>query len=452
MRGRTARAEHRRRRAALGLLPRGDERRTGRRRTVRRGPARRRRRPRARSRATAAGLCSVTPHGTPQHRRGRNRGRAAAIRPRTPLTCAATRPDATRCSACVRLHLLRRCAECGCMTMGARTRHRTNGPRPRRAPDDRLTPGRRWHAGTTTGERAHEHDDVGTQHVADRERGGWSTPRPLARIDKWWRAANYLSVGPDLPARQPAAARAAHARPRQAAPARPLGHHAGPELPLRAPQPRDRGAQAVDDLHHRPGPRRPGPRRERLPRRHLLRDLLATSPRTPRACSRLFRQFSFPGGIPSHVAPETPGSIHEGGELGYALSPRLRRRVRQPRPARRRRRRRRRGRDRPAGHELALATSSSTRRTTASCCRSCTSTATRSPTRPCSRASPTTSSSPHGRATATSRTSSSRASTTSRHDDIHRRFATLLDEVLDEIAEIKAQRATPATSSARAGR
>ena len=35
---------------------------------------------------------------------------------------------------------------------------------------------------------------------------------------------------------------------------------------------------------------------------------------------RLFMQFSFPGGIPSHVAPETPGSIHEGGELGYALS------------------------------------------------------------------------------------------------------------------------------------
>src|SRR6202165_3980489 len=34
---------------------------------------------------------------------------------------------------------------------------------------------------------------------------------------------------------------------------------------------------------------------------------------------RLFKQFSFPGGIPSHVAPETPGSIHEGGELGYAL-------------------------------------------------------------------------------------------------------------------------------------
>ena len=36
--------------------------------------------------------------------------------------------------------------------------------------------------------------------------------------------------------------------------------------------------------------------------------------------ARLFRQFSFPGGIPSHCSPETPGSIHEGGELGYALS------------------------------------------------------------------------------------------------------------------------------------
>ncbi len=35
---------------------------------------------------------------------------------------------------------------------------------------------------------------------------------------------------------------------------------------------------------------------------------------------KLFKQFSFPGGIPSHVAPETPGSIHEGGELGYGMS------------------------------------------------------------------------------------------------------------------------------------
>ena len=48
----------------------------------------------------------------------------------------------------------------------------------------------------------------------------------------------------------------------------------------------------------------------------------AKSIRTQNAAGmqRLFKQFSFPGGIPSHTAPETPGSIHEGGELGYALS------------------------------------------------------------------------------------------------------------------------------------
>ena len=88
-----------------------------------------------------------------------------------------------------------------------------------------------------------------------------------------------------------------------------------------------------------------------------------------------------PGGIPSHVAPETPGSIHEGGELGYALLARLRRRLRQPRSDRRLRRRRRRGGDRAAGDELALQQVPQPGRATARCCRSCTSTATRSPTR-----------------------------------------------------------------------
>ncbi|MGO9986050.1 MAG: phosphoketolase, partial [Rhodomicrobium sp.] len=43
-------------------------------------------------------------------------------------------------------------------------------------------------------------------------------------------------------------------------------------------------------------------------------------PASEAGMKQLFKQFSFPGGIPSHVAPETPGSIHEGGELGYALS------------------------------------------------------------------------------------------------------------------------------------
>ena len=105
-----------------------------------------------------------------------------------------------------------------------------------------------------------------------------------------------------------------------------------------------------------------------------------------RACKRLFKQFSFPGGIPSHVAPETPGSIHEGGELGYSLSHAYGAAFDNPDlivacvvgdgEAET-------GRSPPAGTR----TSSSTRRATARCCRSCISTATRSPTRPCWRAS-----------------------------------------------------------------
>ena len=54
--------------------------------------------------------------------------------------------------------------------------------------------------------------------------------------------------------------------------------------------------------------------------RHVQRALPDDHCRTKTGIKRLFKQFSFPGGIPSHVAPETPGSIHEGGELGYSLS------------------------------------------------------------------------------------------------------------------------------------
>ena len=69
---------------------------------------------------------------------------------------------------------------------------------------------------------------------------------------------------------------------------------------------------------------------------------------------RLFKQFSFPGGIPSHVTPETPGSIHEDGELGYSLAQRVRRSVRQSRPDRHVRRGGRRDGNGSAGDELAL--------------------------------------------------------------------------------------------------
>ena len=50
------------------------------------------------------------------------------------------------------------------------------------------------------------------------------------------------------------------------------------------------------------------------------RSSIRTSAATTEGLRRLFRQFSFPGGIPSHAAPETPGSINEGGELGYSLA------------------------------------------------------------------------------------------------------------------------------------
>ena len=56
-----------------------------------------------------------------------------------------------------------------------------------------------------------------------------------------------------------------------------------------------------------------------MARGHLQRGVPRDRSGRGRACGRLFRQFSFPGGIPSHAAPETPGSINEGGELGYAL-------------------------------------------------------------------------------------------------------------------------------------
>ena len=69
---------------------------------------------------------------------------------------------------------------------------------------------------------------------------------------------------------------------------------------------------------------------------------------------QLFRQFSFPGGIPSHVAPETPGSIHEGGELGYALSHAYGAAFDNPDLVVCCVVGRRRGRDRAARHELAL--------------------------------------------------------------------------------------------------
>ena len=141
----------------------------------------------------------------------------------------------------------------------------------------------------------------------------------LATIDRWWRAANYLSVGQiyllDNPLlREPLTAE--HIKPRL------LGHWGTtPGLNLiyahlnRVIRERD-----LDTIYIT-GPGHGGP--GMVANAYLdgtYSELYSGIDRSEEGLRRLFRQFSFPGGIPSHAAPETPGSIHEGGELGYALS------------------------------------------------------------------------------------------------------------------------------------
>src|SRR3954454_940468 len=144
-------------------------------------------------------------------------------------------------------------------------------------------------------------------------------PEELRLIDAWWRAANYLSVGQiyllDHPLlREPLPAE--HIKPRL------LGHfETTPGLNLlyahlnREIRARDLSAIFVT------GPGHGGP--GLVAGAYLegtYSEVYAHIGRDEDGLRELFRQFSFPGGIPSHVAPETPGSIHEGGELGYALS------------------------------------------------------------------------------------------------------------------------------------
>ena len=139
-------------------------------------------------------------------------------------------------------------------------------------------------------------------------------------MDRYWRAANYLSVGQiylmDNPLlREPLALE--HIKPRL------LGHWGTtPGLNfIYVHLNRVIKAHDLDMIYIcGPGHGGPGDGREHVPRGDVQRALSRTSPRTRRACGSLFKQFSFPGGIPSHAAPETPGSIHEGGELGYAVS------------------------------------------------------------------------------------------------------------------------------------
>jgi len=141
----------------------------------------------------------------------------------------------------------------------------------------------------------------------------------LARLDAWWRTANYLSVGQIYLLDNPLLRRPLR---REDVKPRLLGHWGTtPGLNFiyahlnRVIQQRD-----LDTIYVI-GPGHGGP--GMVANAYLDGTYSELYPRITQdedGVRRLFRQFSFPGGIPSHVAPETPGSIHEGGELGYALS------------------------------------------------------------------------------------------------------------------------------------
>src|SRR5947209_16679630 len=141
----------------------------------------------------------------------------------------------------------------------------------------------------------------------------------LRLLDAYWRAANYLSVGQiylfDNPLlREPLTAE--HVKPRL------LGHWGTtPGLNFISAH-----LNRVIRLHELDviyvcGPGHGGPGMvANTWLEGTYSEIYPNVSMDVRGMGRLFRQFSFPGGIPSHAAPETPGSINEGGELGYSLS------------------------------------------------------------------------------------------------------------------------------------
>src|SRR6187397_2842549 len=138
-------------------------------------------------------------------------------------------------------------------------------------------------------------------------------------IDAYWRAANYLSIGQiylyDNPLlREPLAKE--HIKPRL------LGHWGTtPGLNFIYVHLNRLIKKHDFDMIYITGPGHGGP--GLVANAYLEGTYSEVYPNIStdeEGMKRLFTQFSFPGGIPSHVAPETPGSIHEGGELGYAVS------------------------------------------------------------------------------------------------------------------------------------
>src|SRR5690242_10384162 len=144
------------------------------------------------------------------------------------------------------------------------------------------------------------------------------SPEELRKMNAYWRAANYLSVGQiylyDNPLlREPL--KAEHVKPRL------LGHW-GTTPGLNFIYVHFNRIIKKFDLNviYITGPGHGGP--GLVANTYLegtYSEIYPNISQTVEGMQRLFKQFSFPGGIPSHAAPETPGSIHEGGELGYAL-------------------------------------------------------------------------------------------------------------------------------------
>ena len=141
----------------------------------------------------------------------------------------------------------------------------------------------------------------------------------LDRIDAWWRAANYLSVGQIYLLDNPLLRRELT---RDDIKPRLLGHWGTtPGLTFLYAHLNRAIAERKTSTIYITGPGHGGP--GLVASAYLEGTYTETYPDITgdeEGMRKLFRQFSFPGGIPSHVAPETPGSIHEGGELGYSLS------------------------------------------------------------------------------------------------------------------------------------
>lgn len=147
----------------------------------------------------------------------------------------------------------------------------------------------------------------------------FDSPEYLAKVDAWWRAANYISAAQMYLKDNPLLSRAVVENDLKA---HPIGHWGTVPGQNFIYAHLDRAINKYDlDMFYIEGPGHGG--QVMVANAYLdgsYTELNPDIPQTEEGLQKLCKIFSFPGGIASHAAPETPGSIHEGGELGYALS------------------------------------------------------------------------------------------------------------------------------------